>query len=201
MKFLSSFVLFLPLALPLAASDPAGHLYTHGIKLAERGKFQSARAALEMLIQTYPESPLAAEAKDEIDASLLLEEGQQRLKSGHGETARVALHTLISVYPESSLVKQAKQTMRKAEATIPTVRYIRFENFPSVSPAEIQQRFDQREVGLEMQKPYDPRDVEEARQVLSELLARQVEVKTRVTSRGIDITFIAADASAEPAER
>jgi hypothetical protein len=191
MKLLLSLVVLLSAALPLAASDPAVHLYSHGIKLAERGKFASARAALEMLIQTYPESPLAAEAKNEIDASLLLEEGQERLKTGRGDTAQVALHTLLSVYPESSLVKQAKQTMRKAEAAVPTVRSIRFENFPSVSPAEIQQSFDQREVGLAMQKPYDPREVEEARKVLTELLRRPVEARTHVFSRSVDVTFIA----------
>jgi hypothetical protein len=179
-------------ALPLAASDPAGHLFSHGIKLAERGKFASARASLEMLIKTYPESPLAAEAKDEIDASLLLEEGQERLKSGRGETAQVALHTLLSVYPDSSLAKQAKQTMRKAAASIPTVRSIHFENFPSVSPEEIQQRFDRQEVGLAIEKPYDPRDIEEARKVLIELLARPVEARTRVTARTVDVTFIAS---------
>src|SRR5215470_11949643 len=134
MKLLLSLWMLSSCALPLAAADPAGHLFSHGIKLAERGKFASARAALEMLIQTYPESPLAAEAKNEIDASLLLEEGQERLKSGRSETAQVALHTLISVYPESSLVKQAKQTIRKAEAATQTVRSIRFEHFPSVSP-------------------------------------------------------------------
>ncbi len=191
MKLLLSLFGLLSAALPLAAADPAVHLYSHGIKLAERGKFASARAALEMLIQTYPESPLVAEAKNEIDASLLLEEGRERLKTGRGDTAQVALHTLISVYPESSLVKQAKQTMRKAEAAIPTVRSIRFESFPSVSPAEIQQSFDQREIGLAMQKPYDPRDVEEACKVLTELLGTPVEARTRVTSRSVDVTFIA----------
>jgi Tetratricopeptide repeat len=192
MKLLLSLALLLPSALPLAAADPAVHLYSHGIKLAERGKFASARAALETVIHTYPESPLAAEAKNEIDASLLLEEGRERIKSGRSDTAQVALHTLISVYPESSLVKQARHTMRQAAAAIPTVRSIRFENFPSVSPEEIQQSFDRREVGLAMKQPYDPRDVEEAQKVLTELLAMPVEVKTRIASRGVDVTFIAA---------
>jgi hypothetical protein len=192
MKLAVRLVMLLSAALPLLAADPAGNLYSHGIKLAEHGKFERARAALEMLIQTYPESPLAAEARDEIDASRLLEEGQQRLKSGHCETAQVALRTLLSVYPESSLVKQAKQTMRKAKAGIPTVHSIRFENFPSVSPNEIQQSFDRREVSLSTRKPFDVRDVEEARQVLAKLLDRPVEAHTRRTARGVDIIFVAA---------
>jgi len=102
-------------------------LYDKGIKLIEGGQFEVARFTLQTLLNVYPEGTLAHEAKDairtswieqgvpEVDAMLLFEEGEARIRAGKYEAARLALQTLINVYPKSSYVTKAKDAIRTSQ--------------------------------------------------------------------------------------
>ena len=185
--------------------DAAGLLYNQGAKLAEEGRFGAARLTLQTLVNTYPKSAQAAGARNAIEATLLFEDGQQRLLAGKYGTARLAFQTLISVYPESPLVKQAAERMRtsekleQAQSSAPIVRSLRFENTEGVEVQDILQRFEEREIELGVEKPYDARMLEEAKAALTELLRERgvanarVKVDTRAMApRSIEITFRAS---------
>ena len=145
---------------------------------------------------------LTMPARHTVDAMLLFQDGQERLKAGKYGTAALAFHALISVYPESPLVDEAREAMRKAERMeqkrehAALVRSIRFENGGQVSVEEILERFREREVGLAVEERCHRRDVDEAKSVLAELLAERgvahprVEVAVRRhRARTVDVTF------------
>jgi hypothetical protein len=107
----------------------------------------------------------------------LLVEARQHLKTGRPGTARVALQTLLSVYPETPLAQQARHEIRKADENVPLIRAVRFEGFGPVTDSEILDRFREREIGIVMDATYDPRSVDEAKSLLSEMLATRVGAK------------------------
>ncbi|MBZ5625353.1 MAG: tetratricopeptide repeat protein [Acidobacteriia bacterium] len=205
MRMISSLLLLWGAVFAFAAStspDPAEILYERGVKMAEQGRFHAARLAFSTLVNTYPKSPQASEAQYTINATLLFEDGQARLIAGKYGTARLAFQTLIVVYPESPLVKQAADRMRMAErleqaqSIGPTVRSLRFENTDPVKVDDIRQRLQEREIELDVEKAYDAKMVEEARRVLTELLAERgvanprVEVSIReIPPRSVDVAF------------
>jgi TolA-binding protein len=140
------------------------------------------------------------EVKDATDAAVLFVEGVDRLAKGQYGTARVTFQTLISVYPESALVPLAKEALERSEVlegeSIRTVQEVRFHNIKHVSEQEILQRFQEREVGLELQAPFDPQDVQQAKDVLAEMLKERgmknprVEAKTRyLAARRVAVVF------------
>src|SRR5579863_9944177 len=98
-----------------AAMPDPGRLYDQGIKLTQEGKLPAARRTLEALVNTFPKSVEAVGAQNAIDAVLLYEDGQARLRSGRYGTASVAFQTLIAVYPESPLVPRAVEAKAAAE--------------------------------------------------------------------------------------
>jgi len=76
------------------------------------------------------------------------------------------------------------------------VRAIKFADFKSVSPAEILDRFKEREVRLGVEKPYHPEDAEEARHYIAQLLAEKgrpdarIEIATKVVAPGrVEVQF------------
>ena len=140
------------------------------------------------------------EVKDATDAAVLFVEGVDRMAKGQYGTARVTFQTLISVYPESALLPLAKEALERAEVleseSMRTVQELRFHNLKHVSEQEILQRFQEREVGLELRAPYDPQDVQQARDVLAEMLKERgiknprVEAKTHfLASRSVAVVF------------
>ena len=80
--------------------ESAREIYNTGIRQTAEGKLAEARTTLRGLVDVYPHDPLALEAKGAIDATLLFEEGQARVKTGKYDTARLAFETLIAVYPD-----------------------------------------------------------------------------------------------------
>jgi tetratricopeptide (TPR) repeat protein len=179
----------------LQAADPARSLYQRGLKLAEHGQYDRARESFEMLVSSYPYSPFAAEARDASDAVDLLVEAREHLKTGRPGTARVALQTLVSVYPETPLAQQARQEIRKADENTPLIRAVRFEGFGLVTDSEILDRFREREIGVAPEAVYDPRSVDEAKSLLSDILAArggskyaEADVRPAKTHR-VEITF------------
>jgi len=206
MRISHSLLLLLVAACAFAAEsvppDPSSALYSRGVKLAEDGKLPAARRTLGTLVNTYPKSAEAAEAQNAIDAMLLFEDGQARLLAGKYGTARLAFQTLIAVYPESPLVPRAAEAARSAEeleqsqSKAPIVRSLRFENMQGVKVQDILQRFQEREIDLEVEKAYDAKVVEQAKTVLTEFLAERgvanprVQVSTReIPPRSVEITF------------
>jgi outer membrane protein assembly factor BamD (BamD/ComL family) len=189
-------------AAEVAPPDPAGFLYNLGVKLAEEGKLQAARRTLGTLLNSYPKSVEAAEAQNAIDAMLLFEDGQARLLAGKYGTARLAFQTLVVVYPESPLAPRAAEAaraadgMEQAQSKASIVRSLRFENMQGVKVQDILQRFQEREIDLEVEKPCDAKTVQEAKAVLAEFLTERgvanprVQVSTReIPPRSVEITF------------
>ena len=68
------------------------------------------------------------------------------------------------------------------------VRALRFADFKKVTVAEILDRLKEREVRLEVEKPYHPEDAEEARRYIAQLLAEKgrpnarIEIATRAVA-------------------
>jgi hypothetical protein len=76
------------------------------------------------------------------------------------------------------------------------VRSIKFANFQDVSTTEILDRLNEREVRLEVEKPYRPEDAVQARQYIAQLLAEKghpqarIEITTRILApRGVEVQF------------
>jgi tetratricopeptide (TPR) repeat protein len=185
--------LFLLAASAMAAPDPARLLFDTGVKDVEIGRFERARLAFQTLIDTYPGNPLASDAKAQIDATKLYEEGQDRMRQGRFDAAEFTFQTLLSVYPESPLVKQAEEAMHsaaKAQAELNVRLTVRGLDLKDVGlPAgPVQKCFQEREVRLAAGKPFDPRDVEQARAAVTELLAERgiagAQIRTEVRMAG-----------------
>jgi hypothetical protein len=166
------------------------------------GSYASAADSTQTFVKIYPKSTQATAAEQATDAASLFEDAQARLIAGKYGTARLAFQTLVTVYPESPLVKSATAGIRVAEQLEethgpPKLRSLRFEYTRPVKVEEILQRFEEREVALSVEQPYESKAAEEAKSVLTELLIERgvrnprVEVKTRnVAPRKIDVTFL-----------
>ena len=179
--------LFLFAVLAAGAPDAASALFDNGLKDVESGKLDRARLTLQTLINTYPDSPLAEEAKDEVNASKLYEEGLARMREGRYEAAEFTFQTLIAVYPESHLGKQAEEGMRQAanahkKLTVGlTVRSVDLASL-GLPEGEVKRVFAEREVRLAAGRAFDPRDVEEARTALTGLLAERGSAGAQIRS-------------------
>ena len=160
-------------------------LFNTGVQDVESGKLDRARLTLQTLVNTYPNDPLAREAKDQLDAINLYEEGQDRMRQGRYQAAAFTFQTLTSVYPESTLAAMANEARRKAEEAHEsltvrlTVRSVDWK-WLGLAPAEIRKLFEDREVRLAAGREFDPRDVEQARVALTELLNAQIRTEARM---------------------
>ncbi|HWC95188.1 MAG TPA: tetratricopeptide repeat protein [Candidatus Sulfopaludibacter sp.] len=179
----------------------AQSLFDTGVRDVETGKLERARLTMQTLVNTYPEDPLAAQAKAEINAIQLFQEGQERVRQGRFDAAEFTFQTLVSVYPESYLVKQAEAAMhaaaqaRDALTVRLTVRSVDVSG-AGLAAADIQKNFAEREVRLAAGKPFDPRDVEQARTALTGLLAEhgiagaQIRTEARMSGEhAVDIVL------------
>lgn len=162
------------------ASPPASPetLYKTAVRHEKRGKLELARQNLLWLTNYYAESPLAVRARDEIGAIYLFEDAQARVRDGRYGSATVTFRTIAQVYPESPLARQAEAAGRFAERKEeqtggPIVRAFTFRNTGPVSASEILKRFQEREVGLAAEQSYRQEEVEQARQVIAELMAEK----------------------------
>lgn len=161
-----------------------------------------ARMQMLWLLWMLASENTGLEARYATEAALLFQDGQARMEAGKYGTAKLAFQALISVYPESPLVAQAREAMRKSEELeqkrehTTVVRSIRFEKLRDITAEEILARFDEREVGLAVAERCHRREVEEAKAVLTELLAERgvehprvkVEVRKHAAQK-VDITF------------
>jgi hypothetical protein len=147
---------------------------------------------------------LAVRAKDEIGAIHLFEDGQAKLRDGRFGSATVTFRAVAQVYPESPLAKQAEAASRTAEREEertggPTVRSITFQHIAPVTTREIQNRFQEREIGLAVDQTYRPEELDQARQAIGEVLAEKgahganvrADVQTLSNNR-VKITFTAS---------
>ena len=169
------------------AVNPARQLYDTGIRQTEEGKLADARATLRTLLDTYPQNPLAVDAKGAIDATLLFEEGQTRAKAGKYATARVAFATLIAVYPESPLAARANACLEaiagKEKASHPIVQSMEFRDVDGVPPDEIRAALEAREVRLTVGQPYRSKDVPQAKLAVEQILAERGLAHARVEAK------------------
>lgn len=139
--------------------------------------------------QLLSQAGVSAEAgksatKEQTDAAKLYEEGQCRMREGRFEAAEFTFHTLMRVYPESPLTKQAESAMKSAAEAQRQfnvrlmVRRLDLRGL-GVSEADMQKLFRDREVRLAAGRAYDPRDVEQARLMLTGYLAAPVRAEVR----------------------
>jgi hypothetical protein len=135
------------------------------------------------------------------DARALYDDAQRYIREGRFDTARCVLETLISVYPESPLAAQAQNAIRasyqaeKRQSVLLTVRNIHWRHL-GITTDEIRRQFDAHEVALAKGRVYDPRDVEQARAALADILAGKgasgAAIKTEaraVRPHRVDIVF------------
>jgi hypothetical protein len=160
-------------------------LFQTGVQDVEAGKLDRARLTLQTLIDTYPEDPLAPDAKAQIDAINLYEEGLRRMREGRFEAAEFTFHTLLSVYPESPVAKQAEAAMHgaaQAQQELNVCLKVRALdlNGLGLSAGDTQKIFVDHEVRLAAGKPFDPRDVEQARLALTGFLGARVRTEVRM---------------------
>lgn len=176
-------------------------LFNTGVKDEDSGKLERARLTLQTLVNTYPNDPLAADARDELNAMDLFAEGQERIRQGRYAAAEFTFQTLLNVYPKSQLTRQAEAAMRSAadarssmtvNLTVKTVDL----KATGLAVPQVQQRFAEREVKLAAGRPFDPRDVEQARLALTELLAESgtpgAQIRTEARMAGaheVDVVF------------
>jgi hypothetical protein len=175
-------------------------LFDTGVKDVDSGKLERARLTLQTLVNTYPNDPLAADAKDEINAIELFAEGKDRMREGRYDAAEFTFQTLLSVYPKSQLVAQAEAAMRaasqaRAMSVNLTVRAVDLKA-AGVPAVQVEKRFAEREVKLAAGKPFDPRDVDQARLALTELLSESgttgAQIRTEARMAGaheVDVVF------------
>jgi len=166
-----------------AQEDPTRILLDAALHDEQTGKLERARLTIKTLVNTYPSSPLAAQARTELGAVDLFREGQERLQDGSARSAVVTFRTVAQVYPESPLAQRAEAAGRDAEKMEPhdatTVRAIEFHGAWPVSMEEIRQRFVDREIELAV-APYSARDAERARTILVQLLREKGESGSQV---------------------
>ena len=183
------------------AASPASQLFDTGIRLTAEGKLADARTALQSLVVSYPQDPLALEARGAIDATLLFEEAQARVKAGKFQTARVAFETLIAVYPENPLAGRAKSAIEameeKEKTSRPVVSSLEFRDVETLPTDELRAAMDAREVRLSVGKPCRSKDVEQAKVILEEILAEKgvthvhVEARTQtIAPHSVAVIFI-----------
>ncbi len=173
-------------------------LFTSGVKDAETGRLERARLTLQTLLNTFPNDPLAPDAKAQIGAIDLYQEGQQRVKEGRYAAAIFTFQTLLSVYPESPLGKQAQAAIQEAarseeELNVRLVVHdVQVEGF-ELSGDEAQRFLAEREVRLSAGKPFDPRDVDQARIALTALTGSPVRAEVRTAgAHQVDILLARA---------
>jgi len=166
-----------------AQEDPTRILLDAALHDEQTGKLERARLTIKTLVNTYPSSPLAAQARTELGAVDLFREGQERLQDGSARSAVVTFRTVAQVYPESPLAQRAEAAGRDAEKMehhdATTVRAIEFHGAWPVSMEEIRQRFVDREIELAV-APYSARDAERARTILVQLLREKGESGSQV---------------------
>jgi hypothetical protein len=190
-------------SLGAANRDPAQTLFDNALHMEQNGRLQKALLTLQTLVNTYSATPLAAQARTEIDAIELFKEGQQRVEAGKAGSAVVTFRTVAQVYPESPLAKQADIESRKAEKIesreTPVVRVVEFHGAWPVSMDDIRQRFTDEEIGVAVEQPYNARAVDRACNTLSQLLREkgegdyQVKATTEnVPPRSVRIVFTAS---------
>lgn len=174
MKCLAGLILFAMCA--LGSPDAATVLFDHGVKDVQSGNLARGRLTLQTLINTYPDSPLAAEAQDELNAGKLYDEGMARMQQGRYDAAEFTFQTLLSVYPESRLAKPAQAAMlaaARAQKSLTvglTVRSVELKDL-GLDEGEVRKLFAERELRLASGRAFDPRDVEEARGAVTRRLA------------------------------
>ncbi|MEI9971561.1 MAG: POTRA domain-containing protein [Ignavibacteriota bacterium] len=138
-------------------------------------------------MDAYPHDPLALQAKGAIDATLLFEEGQARMKGGKYETARLAFETLTAVYPDNPLVSRAKSAVEaidgKEKSTRPVVKSMEFRDVDVVPVDEIRAAMNAREVRLSVGQPCRSKDVQQAKEALEEILAEKGLTHVRVEAQ------------------
>ena len=175
-------------------------LFNTGLKDEDSGKLERARLTLQTLVNTYPDDPVAGDAKDEINAIELFEEGQERMRQGRYDAAEFTFHTLLSVYPKSQLAKQAEAAMRTAAEAQSQNVSLRVKSVDlgstGLAAAQVEKRFAEREVKLAAGRPFDPRDVDQARLTLTELLAESgiagAQIRTEARMAGaheVEVVF------------
>jgi hypothetical protein len=165
-----------------APQESPESLYKSAVRHEKRGKLEEARLNLLWLASYYSDSPLATRARDEMGAIHLFEDGQARVRDGRYGSATVTFRAVAQVYPESPLAKQAEAASRSAERKEehtggPTIRSIGFRNLSPLTPAQILDRFAEREVGLATGQTYRSEDLDEARKIIAELLA-EISIST-----------------------
>ena len=94
-----------------AAPSPDKILLDSGLRDEAQERLPKARLTLETLSRTYPESPSAAKAKQELAALRLLQGAQFDLIRGRDNVAALTLQTLLATYPQSPLAKQARAAL------------------------------------------------------------------------------------------
>ncbi len=174
-------------------------LFQTGVRDAESGKLERARLTLQTLVNAYPRDPLTPSAKAEIEVIELYQEGQRLAGEGRFDAAEFTFHTLISVYPESPLVKQAEAAMQAAaraqqELNVRlTVRVLDLSGL-GMSAHDTQSLFADRELRLAAGKAFDPRDVEQARLVLTDFLKAKVRTEVRMAgAHEVDVVMARVD--------
>jgi hypothetical protein len=169
------------------AVNPAQQIYDAGIRQTAEGKLAEARGTLQGLIDAYPHDRLALDARGAIDATLLFEEGQARVKSGKYETGRVAFETLIAVYPENPLAERARQAVEaiaeKEKLTRPVIKSLEFRDFDAIPADAIRAELEAREVRLSVGQPCRPKDLEQAKVTLAEILAEKGVTHVRIEAQ------------------
>jgi hypothetical protein len=177
-------------------------LYKTAVHHEKHGRLEEARQNILWLTNYYAESPLAARARDEIGAIHLFEDGQARVRDGRYGSATVTFRTVAQVYPESPLARQAEAAGRSAErreeqTAGPIVRSLTFRNTGPVTPGEILERLKEREVGLVVEQSLHPEDIDQAREVIVEIMAEKgipnadVHAELRAASKNrVGIEFI-----------
>jgi hypothetical protein len=169
------------------AGESAREIYNTGIRQTAEGKLAEARTTLRGLVDAFPHDPLALEAKGAIDATLLFEEGQTRVKTGKYETARLAFETLVAVYPENPLAPRAKSAIEaiaeKERSSRPVVKSMEFRDVAAVPSEELRAALEEREVRLSVGQPCRPKDLQQAKTALEEILAEKGMTHMRVEAQ------------------
>ena len=135
---------------------------------------------------------------DSADVRSLFAQAQNYARDGRYGTARVALQTLVAVYPESCLVGVSRETIAALDQRegVRTIHAVRFNGLRRVSAEEALDRFDAMETGLAADTRFQQESVDEATEILRDLLAQRgisnahVTATTKSVAPGqVDVTF------------